>query len=174
MTCWMRSTDCALLAGGAAGRLSVLLAMVIVALATATPVHAQETTLDDPYMWLENVTGDSALAWVRTQNARTEQALMSTPAAEALEKRLLSILDSDDRIPNVSKIGDYYYNFWQDAEHERGIWRRTTLEESAVAVSFGLNGWRDCGSGTLSGFEMAAVICNPGCAARRRDAGLWS
>ncbi len=123
------STADASLPWRAAIRLSAVPALAAAALASATPVHAQESELADPFMWLENVTGDSALAWVRGQNARTEAALMANSAAEALEKRLLSILDSDDRIPNVSKIGEHYYNFWQDADHERGIWRRTTLEE---------------------------------------------
>ena len=29
----------------------------------------------------------------------------------------------------ISKIGPYYYNFWQDAKNPRGLWRRTTLDE---------------------------------------------
>src|SRR5690606_9423077 len=39
------------------------------------------------------------------------------------------ILDSDERIPFVVKRGEYYYNFWRDAKHPRGLWRRTTLDE---------------------------------------------
>ncbi|HVK50178.1 MAG TPA: prolyl oligopeptidase family serine peptidase, partial [Pseudoxanthomonas sp.] len=42
---------------------------------------------------------------------------------------ILAILDSDAKIPGVQKIGAYYYNFWKDKQHERGLWRRTTLEE---------------------------------------------
>src|SRR6202008_5020432 len=42
---------------------------------------------------------------------------------------LLDVFNSRDRIPFVSKAGDYYYNLWQDAENPRGVWRRTTLEE---------------------------------------------
>ena len=33
------------------------------------------------------------------------------------------------KIPGVEKIGGYYYNFWKDAQHPRGLWRRTTLDE---------------------------------------------
>lgn len=29
----------------------------------------------------------------------------------------------------IEKIGAYYYNFWKDAQHQRGLWRRTTLDE---------------------------------------------
>ena len=39
------------------------------------------------------------------------------------------MLDADDRIPFVRRRGEYLYNFWQDAAHPRGLWRRTTLEE---------------------------------------------
>ena len=36
---------------------------------------------------------------------------------------------SSEDHPGVQKIGDYYYNFWKDKQHERGLWRRTTLAE---------------------------------------------
>jgi prolyl oligopeptidase len=38
-------------------------------------------------------------------------------------------LDSNERIPFVTKHGEYYYNFWRDRKNERGLWRRTTLNE---------------------------------------------
>jgi prolyl oligopeptidase len=83
----------------------------------------------DPNQWLEDVTGDKQLAWVREQNARTEAELAGAPGFDQLETDILAVLDSDAKIPYVSKRGEYYYNFWQDAQHERGLWRRTTLEE---------------------------------------------
>jgi prolyl oligopeptidase len=86
-------------------------------------------TPQDPYLWLEDVTGDRALAWVREQNARSEAELAGTASFKALESALRAILDSDAKIPAVEKLGAYYYNFWKDAKHERGLWRRTTLDE---------------------------------------------
>ncbi len=83
----------------------------------------------DPNQWLEDVTGEKQLAWVREQNARTEAELAGAPGFDKLEADILAVLDSDAKIPYVSKRGEYYYNFWQDAQHERGLWRRTTLEE---------------------------------------------
>src|SRR5690606_32777436 len=83
----------------------------------------------DPNQWLEDVTGEKPLAWVREQNARTEAELAGAPGFDKLEADILPVLDSDAKIPFVSKRGEYYYNFWQDAQHERGLWRRTTLEE---------------------------------------------
>lgn len=83
----------------------------------------------DPHRWLEEVTGDDALAWVRDQNSRTDGELGSTDGFADLEGDLRRILDSDDKIPFVRQVGDHLYNFWQDATHERGLWRRTTWEE---------------------------------------------
>lgn len=108
------------------------------ALATAGMLHAAPastrpeapmTAAEDPYLWLEDVEGDKALGWVRERNAKTEAELARSPKFKALEADLRTILDSDARIPAVEKIGGYYYNFWKDAQHERGLWRRTTLDE---------------------------------------------
>ncbi len=89
---------------------------------------ATQSAASDPYLWLEDVGGDTALAWVREQNAKSEAELAATPAFKQLETDIRAILDSDAKIPGVQKIGDHYYNFWKDRNHERGIWRRTTLE----------------------------------------------
>jgi len=83
----------------------------------------------DPYLWLEEVTGDQALDWVRAANDRTRQALDDGGACQALEESLLEVLDARDRIPYVAQRGAFCYNFWRDAEHPRGLWRRTTLAE---------------------------------------------
>jgi prolyl oligopeptidase len=57
------------------------------------------------------------------------RALAESNAFKKLEARLLAILDSKDRIPMVSQIGDRLYNFWRDAQNPKGVWRRTTLDE---------------------------------------------
>ncbi len=98
--------------------------------AVAGTIPAQEPALsNDPYAWLEDVTGDKPMQWVKSENARTEAEIASTPEFKQLEGRILAMLDSDAKIPGVEKIGDYYYNFWKDKNHERGLWRRTTLAE---------------------------------------------
>src|SRR4051812_5810790 len=84
---------------------------------------------NDPYLWLEDVTGEKPLTWVRQQNAISTNELESMPGFDPLRKRLLSILDSKEKIPYVAKHGKYYYNFWRDQKSVRGLWRRTTLEE---------------------------------------------
>jgi prolyl oligopeptidase len=90
---------------------------------------AEPTEPVDPHLWLEEVAGEKPLAWVRERNARCVAALAGTEAFGELEARILSILDSKEKIPFVTKIGDRYYNFWRDAQNPKGVWRRTTLEE---------------------------------------------
>jgi prolyl oligopeptidase len=87
---------------------------------TATP--------DDPYRWLEDVTAERSLDWVRELNAATT-AELGGEAFDALQARFRAILDSKEKIPGVRKIGAHYYNLWTDQEHPRGLWRRTTPAE---------------------------------------------
>ena len=82
---------------------------------------------DEQYQWLEDVQGEKALAWAREHNAKTTKLLEARPEYEPIYKRTLEILDSKDKIPMPSILGDAIYNFWRDDGHERGIWRRTTL-----------------------------------------------
>ena len=83
----------------------------------------------DPHQWLEEVAGERQLEWVKARNAEAVATLAAGESFKTLEERLLAILDSKEKIPYVSKIGDRYYNFWQDAAHPRGLWRRTTLAD---------------------------------------------
>ncbi len=84
---------------------------------------------EDTYQWLEDVTGARSLAWVKERNAESTHELTGSTLFQALDRRILEILDSDERIPGIQKLGANYYNFWRDARNPRGLWRRTTLEE---------------------------------------------
>lgn len=110
-----------------------LLAGMLTAASAGTAMAADNAPADR-YAWLEDVTGDKPLAWVREQNARSEGRLAQTPQFKAMEASIREVLDSDAKIPGVTRIGDYYYNFWKDQQHERGLWRRTTLEEYRKAA----------------------------------------
>lgn len=108
----------------------------VLAIGAALPATAQSakesamsTAPADAHQWLEDVEGEKQLAWVRERNAVSNKALADNAEFRQLEADLLAILNSDAKIPGVYKMGDYYYNFWQDKQHERGIWRRTTLAE---------------------------------------------
>lgn len=83
----------------------------------------------DPYIWLEDVSGQKALDWVEKENVKSKAALEKLPNFKATEDRLLQILNSKDQIPFVAKYDDFYYNFWRDDKNVRGLWRRTTMDE---------------------------------------------
>jgi len=90
---------------------------------------AETVTPDDPFLWLEDVSGERALDWVRSRNAEADAEFAADPRYEPLRAELLKILDSRERIPFVARMGAHYYNFWRDAANPRGLWRRTTLDE---------------------------------------------
>nr|WP_296776489.1 prolyl oligopeptidase family serine peptidase [Rhodococcus sp. (in: high G+C Gram-positive bacteria)] len=125
---------------------------------------------DDPYLWLEEVTSDEALGWVRARNEATTAALASEPF-DSIEQRVRDVLDTDARIPYARRRGDYLYNFWRDAAHVRGLWRRTTMDEyrketpawdvlldlDAVAESEGEN-WVWSGAQVLRPDQQIALV----------------
>ena len=86
-------------------------------------------TSDDPFLWLEDVLGDAALAWVRERNAESQAVLTARPEYAPTRERLLQVMNSKERIPYVTRRGAFFYNLWQDETHKRGLWRRTTLAE---------------------------------------------
>ncbi len=81
---------------------------------------------NDPLIWLEDISGDDALEWVRRHNDPTLDELCDD-RFEQMRTEALEVLDTDARIPYVRRRGDYLYNFWRDAANPRGLWRRTTL-----------------------------------------------
>jgi prolyl oligopeptidase len=94
------------------------------------PIDARPTVAapdDDPYLWLEDVEGAGALAWVEAQNSAT-LAKFGNAAFASDRDTLTGILNRPDNIPFVVRRGDYLYNFWKDAKNPRGLWRRTTLD----------------------------------------------
>jgi prolyl oligopeptidase len=94
---------------------------------TPTAPMTNADVIDDENLWLEDIYGDEQLAWVKDQNAKTldrfHDGLFDSVAGE-----LRTALDSDDRIPMVTKRGGHLYNFWRDRNNPKGLWRRTTWD----------------------------------------------
>jgi len=111
----------------------------------AIPTHAQQPstgqtntgqkTLEQPdnYTWLEDINGDRQLAWVKAENARTAAVLEKNPHFAPLEAEALQVLESPDRLPEPEFRNGAIYNIWRDADHVRGIVRRTTLQDYLTA-----------------------------------------
>ena len=94
---------------------------------------AQTAASDDPYIWLETIEGPKVDAWVEAENKRTAAALESDPRFKQAYDDAVAIMSARDRIPSVAFRGDALYNFWQDADHEKGIYRRTSLDSYLTA-----------------------------------------
>ena len=76
---------------------------LLIALLMSAPVSAAEPNAsDDPHLWLEDVMGEKPLAWVRERNAKSMAALAGSEDFKRLEARILSILDSQEKIPFVT------------------------------------------------------------------------
>ena len=91
-------------------------------------------TPEDPFTWMEEIEGERAMAWARAENAESLPKLQSDPRYAGLRGEALTILQARDRIPGVSFSGDgKLSNFWQDATHVRGIWRKTTMDSYRTA-----------------------------------------
>lgn len=114
-------------------RINLLLVFMMAFMATSARDSAmaqdEQTQQADPYQWLEDVGGEKALEWVKARNAVAQKRIEADGGFDKLRTDLLAILDSNERIPFVTKHGEYYYNFWRDRKNERGLWRRTTLNE---------------------------------------------
>ncbi|HSR00722.1 MAG TPA: S9 family peptidase, partial [Sphingomicrobium sp.] len=81
---------------------------------------------DDPYTWLEEVSSPRAMSWVEAHNKTTTDILEADPRYQAYYNEALEIAQAKDRIPFGEFIGGQVYNFWQDEDHVRGLWRRAT------------------------------------------------
>lgn len=110
-------------------RKSVLL--LTIAAATAGLSGVKAATSDDPYIWLEDVSSPKALQWVEAHNAKSTAILEADPRYQRFYQAALDIAQAKDRIPVGEFIGGKIYNFWQDQDHVRGIWRRASLQSYA-------------------------------------------
>jgi prolyl oligopeptidase len=101
-------------------------ALILLVLLTTAAGYAADK---DPYLWLEDVEGAKALKWVKERSARDTAELEAIPEFAPIHEELLEIFNSRERIPYAGMNGAWLYNFWQDADHVRGIWRRTFLDQ---------------------------------------------
>jgi prolyl oligopeptidase len=89
----------------------------------------------DPYAYMEEAEGAKALDFARAENARSLPQLQNDPRYAGLYGDALRIATAKDRIPGVALANDgTLRDFWQDAEHVRGVWRSTTLASYRTAT----------------------------------------
>lgn len=101
---------------------NVLLGIIV---STSTLGAGAALKTDKDFEWLEELRSDKSLNWVKTQNDRSLKKLESLPTYAPMRQDALSILEAKDKIPFGTIRKEYVYNFWQDADHVKGIWRRS-------------------------------------------------
>lgn len=105
--------------------------LLLTVIATVTLADAQQPGADpaDKYAWLENVSGERAVNWVKDEDTRTAKVLRADPDFEPFQAEALHILDDKSRLAWPRLRGGKVYNFWQDANNPRGILRVTTASD---------------------------------------------
>ena len=104
--------------------------------AVASPALARvDGGADDPYIWLEDVSSPRSMAWVEAHNAASTKILEADSRYQTLYDNALAIASAKDRIPTPRFVNGDIYNFWRDADHLRGIWRKTSLADYKASVS---------------------------------------
>ncbi len=96
--------------------------------------HQEHVGATDPYLWLEDIHGPQPLEWVKAQNARSTAILQADPRYQKDYDAILGVMDASDRIPYGDLDHQYVFNFWQDAQHPKGVWRRTGIADYAKAA----------------------------------------
>jgi prolyl oligopeptidase len=87
----------------------------------------------DKYTWLEDIHGERSMTWVKAENARTAAVLEKDSHFAPLEAEALKVLESPERMAWPEFRNGMVYNTWLDAEHVRGIVRRTTVKDYLTA-----------------------------------------
>jgi hypothetical protein len=104
----------------------MFLALAAVSL-SLTACASMTVANDDPNIWLEDVHGEKALAWVKGENERTLKRLTGDKRYETYRREALKIFTAKDRIPLPGFRAGGVDNLWQDAKHPHGVWRSATL-----------------------------------------------
>jgi len=116
---------------------AVIATLALGAFALGAPMGARgqtaATDAADPYIWLEDANSPRAMEWVNAHNAKATAVLEADRRYPTLYKEALALDEARDRIPNGAFLHGEIYNFWQDADHVRGIWRKTSLASYQTA-----------------------------------------
>ncbi len=104
-------------------KLLTVILLVFVAGVSIYLFQNENNSLNDD-LWLEEVTGEKALHWVKTENQRTTSHLEQNPNFSTIQEEAASILMSRDKLISGSQFDGYFFNFWQDGKNIKGLWRR--------------------------------------------------
>ena len=87
----------------------------------------------DKYIWLEDTNSPRAMDWVKAEDARSLKVIEADPRYRTFYDDALKIAVAPDRLPEPEQRGGEIYNFWRDAGHVNGIFRKTSLADYLTA-----------------------------------------
>ena len=102
-------------------------ACLIGLLAASSVSRAAVAQEADAYLWLEEWKSPKVMAWIEAENAKTLAVLEGDRRYADFHRDALAIAEAKERIPMPVFLAGALFNFWQDAQHIRGLWRRTTM-----------------------------------------------
>ena len=82
-------------------QIQLITAAVLAAIFVMSPTPTSGQTPSEPpdkYQWLEDVSGDRSMAWVRAENQRTAKVIESDPRFADLQATALKVVESPDRL----------------------------------------------------------------------------
>ena len=108
----------------------IFLSIILLSCSSKKLVNSEYSHLnksDDSYLWLEEIESPSSLRFAESENTKTLAVLKNDPNFKKIENETRKILLAQDRIPWANLMNGKLYNFWQDKDNVKGIWRRTDL-----------------------------------------------
>ncbi len=109
------------------------LSLASFAAASAQEYTPLQTEQPEKYQWLEDVSSARSMEWVKAENARSAAVLEADPRYAGMQADALKVLESPDRLAYPDQRGEMIYNQWQDAQHVRGLLRKTTQADYLTA-----------------------------------------
>lgn len=88
----------------------------------------QAQNQEDKYLWLEDVEGEKALNWVKSQNDRSLAKLQADARYKKFEDEAMAMVKAKDRLTFGGYVEGYVSNFWQSDTQIHGVWRRAKFD----------------------------------------------
>jgi prolyl oligopeptidase len=117
---------------GSAATLMVILAASALNTWAQQPAAASSDATDK-YLWLEDVSSSRSMDWVKAEDERSLKVLEADPNYAAYHAEALKLAEAPDRLPFPEQRGGEIYNFWRDADHTDGLFRKTSLADYLAA-----------------------------------------
>ena len=112
------------------------------------------TKVADPYRWLEDDNSEATAAWVKAQNAVTQDYLSQIPFRDAIRGRLTQLWNyPKEGIP--AKHGDAWYYFYNDGLQNQSVLYRTAQPGGEGEVFIDPNTLSEDGTVALSGVTFS-------------------